>query len=54
MKHFLHGLKDRLKSILEQDLATKGRTFRFRVVVATLLGLVIFLVTYSVTKNLPL
>lgn len=54
MKYFLHGINDWLKSIFEQDIATKGRTNQFRAVVAMLIGLVIFVFALTITKNLPL
>jgi len=54
MKHFLHQINVWLKTIFDKDIATKDRTVQFRIVVAMLLCLVIFLITYSVTKSLTL
>ena len=56
MKYFLHGINDWLKSIFEQDIATKGRTNQFRAVVAMLIGLVIFSthgLTIAQTNTVP-
>jgi hypothetical protein len=53
MRHVLSDLKNRIRLILEESVATKDRPANFQITVITFLALATTCITYCILKLMP-